>query len=307
VAAKYVSTRPIVAEAACKENFQLARKWFKQCWESHDICLQSSIDFMPKRLIEIARDTTLESVGGRWWLRLHHSSKEQIEPYVALSYCWGRDQPFKLTRGTIDSMSNEIMWQDLPQTIKDAILVTQELHIRFLWIDSLCIVQDDAKEISTEIAQMPEIYSSAAVTILASRASNVQEGFLQNRQITKSPDLVFELPYRCLTGELGSVIASIPPKSIELAEPLDDVSSRHQFSPSCIDFKIMLRELSSERGLFKSACCREEFWNIHQFSFGGYVGVQRAQRKISSTAGLQRHQRHTPFTVLRIALWILTA
>jgi hypothetical protein len=237
VAAKFVSTRPIVAEAACKENSQLARKWFKQCQESHDSCFLPSIDFMPKRLIEIARGNRLENVGGRWSLRLHHPNKckEPIEPYVALSYCWGQDQHFKLTRGTINSMSNEIIWQDLPQTIKDAIFVTQELHIRFLWIDSLCIVQDDAEEISTEITQMPKIYSFAAVTILASRASNVQEGFLQNRQITKSPDLVFELPYRCLTGELGSVIASFPPVKTE--EPLEKVSSRYQFFPLCMNLK----------------------------------------------------------------------
>jgi hypothetical protein len=192
--------------------------------------------FYAKKLIEIAKDNRLERIGGGWHLRLHHPSKstEPIEPYVALSYCWGQDQQSKLTRGTIDSMSNEIMWQDLPKTIQDAIFVTQELQIRFVWIDSLCIVQDDPEEISTEIAQMPEIYSSAAVTILASRASNVQRGFLQNRQITNSPDLVFELPYRCLTGELGSVIASFPPAEIDLVQPLDNVSSRHQFFPNCI-------------------------------------------------------------------------
>jgi hypothetical protein len=48
VAAKFVSTRPIVAEAAGTGNFQLARKWLKQCRESHDGCFRSSIDFMPK-------------------------------------------------------------------------------------------------------------------------------------------------------------------------------------------------------------------------------------------------------------------
>jgi Heterokaryon incompatibility protein (HET) len=154
-------------------------------------------------------------------------------------------------------MSNEIMWQDLPQTLKDAISVTQELHIRFLWIDSLCIVQDDAEETPTEIAHMPEIYSCAAVTILASRASNVQEGFLQNRQITRYPDLVFELPYRCLTGELGSVIAPFSPESIKWTQPIDNVSSGHRVFPSCIDSKTVLRELNSERGQFKSVCCRQ--------------------------------------------------
>jgi len=262
---------------------------------------------MPKRLIEIVSANRLESIGDRWCLRLHHpsKSKEPVEPYVALSYSWGQDQQFKLTRGTIDSMCNKIMWQDLPQAIKDAIFVTHELQIRFLWIDSLCIVQDDVEEISIEIAQMPEIYSSAAVTVLAERASNVQSGFLQNRQIMKSPDFVFELPYRCLTGELGSVIAFHPPQ--KWVQPLDNMSSRHRFFPSCIDFKTVLRELGSERGLSKSACCRQEFWNIHQFTFGGYVGIQRAQRRISSTAGMQDRQLHTSFTISRVVLWMLTA
>jgi hypothetical protein len=187
---------------------------------------------MPKRLIEIARDKTPENVNAGCRLRLHHpnSSKQPVEPYMALSYCWGQDQQLKLAQDTIDSMSDEIMWQDLPQTIKDAVLVTQELQIRFLWIDSLCTIQDNAEEMSDQIAQMPEIYSSATVTILASRASSVQEG-LQNRKITRSPDLVFELPYRCPTGEFGSVVASFPPVGInhEEEEPLDTVSSRYPF------------------------------------------------------------------------------
>ena len=99
VAAKFGSTRPIVVEAACKENFQLARRWFKQYQESHNSCLRSSIDFIPKRLIEIARGNKLEGVDTGWCLRLHHpnSSKVPVEPCIALSYCWGQDRQFKLT------------------------------------------------------------------------------------------------------------------------------------------------------------------------------------------------------------------
>jgi hypothetical protein len=74
-----------------------------------------------------------------------------------------------------------------------------------------------------------------------------------------------------------SVIVSFPLESIQWVEPLDNVSGRHRPFPSYIDFKTILRGLGSEHGLFKSACFRQEFWNIRQFSFDGYVGVRRAK------------------------------
>jgi hypothetical protein len=84
-----------------------------------------------------------------------------------------------------------------------------------------CIIQDDLLDVAREIAQMPLIYSQATVTITASRATRVDEGFLQDRpkMADDSPNQVFELPFRCSNDKLGSVV--LLPQVEPSTEPLD--------------------------------------------------------------------------------------
>ncbi|KAH7364711.1 hypothetical protein BKA65DRAFT_389384, partial [Rhexocercosporidium sp. MPI-PUGE-AT-0058] len=72
----------------------------------------------------------------------------------------------------------------LPQTIVDTVVTTWRLEIRFLWIGSQCIIQDDNHDKVIEISCMPQIYGNACLTILASRSSSVTEGFLHERVIS---------------------------------------------------------------------------------------------------------------------------
>ncbi|KAF3800238.1 hypothetical protein GCG54_00003766 [Colletotrichum gloeosporioides] len=81
---------------------------------------------------------------------------------------------------------------DLPQTFQDAIKVTRSLGIGYLWIDSLCIVQDDPEDWKMESRLMEQVYSSAYATLAASCASGTEDGFLKPR------------PWRhCVTLESG--------------------------------------------------------------------------------------------------------
>ena len=95
----------------------------------------------------------------------------------------------------------------LPQSFQDAILITHELGIRYLWIDSLCILQDDLDDWTRESAHMDEVYGHAAFTISASRAADSSEGFLSDR----SQRLYVSVPMR--TGiHSGDVVAFVLPK-----------------------------------------------------------------------------------------------
>lgn len=69
----------------------------------------------------------------------------------------------------------------LPKSFQDAVTVTRKLHIRYLWIDSLCIIQDDNEDWERESSRMASIYQNAHVTIAATAAENSQEGFLYPR------------------------------------------------------------------------------------------------------------------------------
>jgi hypothetical protein len=102
--------------------------------------------------------------------------------YAALSYCWGGDQKLKLTRETYARLSQGIEFESLPLTLRDAIIVASKFELPYLWIDALCIMQDDKSDMGRELAVMAQIYENASLTISASRASSVEEGFLQPRR-----------------------------------------------------------------------------------------------------------------------------
>lgn len=63
--------------------------------------------------------------------------------WAALSHCWGKTNTLKTTLKAIESHKHGIQWESLPQTFKDAVEVTSALEVQYLWIDSLCIIQDD--------------------------------------------------------------------------------------------------------------------------------------------------------------------
>lgn len=69
----------------------------------------------------------------------------------------------------------------MPQTLKDAVIVTRKLGLRFLWIDSLCIMQDSAADKHSQISAMGSVYKNATITIAASISKDVQSGFLGSR------------------------------------------------------------------------------------------------------------------------------
>ncbi|RKL08650.1 hypothetical protein BFJ68_g9444 [Fusarium oxysporum] len=104
--------------------------------------------------------------------------------YTALSYCWGGDLKTCLRESNKDSNRTEIPWDKIPRTIQDAILTSQKLGIGFIWVDSLCIIQDSkADDKNIEIGQMTQVYTHAAFTIAARRAPDAHTGFLHERSL----------------------------------------------------------------------------------------------------------------------------
>ncbi|OCK76079.1 HET-domain-containing protein, partial [Lepidopterella palustris CBS 459.81] len=104
--------------------------------------------------------------------------------WVALSYCWGGEPSLKLTKLTIRTLTQGIPLDRFEATIRDAILVTRGLGITYLWVDALCIFQDeDSSDWNEQSSKMSEIYGGSTVTIVAADSSSVTEGFLQQREL----------------------------------------------------------------------------------------------------------------------------
>ena len=122
---------------------------------------------MPKRVIEI--DQTSPSL--RAWL----STDAPAAPYVALSYCWGGDQMAKTVKSRVTVYEKDIPLHTLPQTIQDAIVVTRGIGLRYLWVDAMCIIQDDGDDMAEQIGQMYAVYRNAYVTVSAATAATSQE------------------------------------------------------------------------------------------------------------------------------------
>ncbi|KAH6654503.1 heterokaryon incompatibility protein-domain-containing protein [Truncatella angustata] len=109
------------------------------------------------------------------------NSANIYERYTALSHCWGIVQPITFNTQTGEELHKGIRTAKLPQSFQDAIWLTIRLGIRYLWIDSLCIIQDDVRDWARESARMHEVYGNAALTIAASRSAGNTEGFLGDR------------------------------------------------------------------------------------------------------------------------------
>ncbi|KAH7234651.1 heterokaryon incompatibility protein-domain-containing protein, partial [Fusarium redolens] len=99
-------------------------------------------------------------------------TKGEIGRYVALSHCWGRNPVVRTLRANIRDHKENIPWPSLSKTFQDAIIFTWRLGFHYLWIDSLCIIQDDPDDWAEQASRMAQVFSNAQLTIAASRAAD---------------------------------------------------------------------------------------------------------------------------------------
>ncbi|KAK3304756.1 heterokaryon incompatibility protein-domain-containing protein, partial [Chaetomium strumarium] len=167
--------RDVPQTTSSEESLSWAMQQLETCKQSHKNCNTNyySASPLPSRVLDVfAADT------GDGGVRLHEPEPDQqAAPYVALSHCWGR-QPFLRTlSGSLDAHRSEgIAWARLPQTFRDAVEVTRSLGVRYLWIDSLCIVQDDEHDWRREAARMASVYQNAVLVISAAKSQGAYGG-----------------------------------------------------------------------------------------------------------------------------------
>jgi hypothetical protein len=99
-------------------------------------------------------------------------------PYAALSYVWGSATVFKTIRDNIDKLMQPegLPVPSFPKSIRDAMILAKELGFRYIWIDSLCIIQDSAEDKVQQLRMMDRIYSCASLTIVAAAGSHADAG-----------------------------------------------------------------------------------------------------------------------------------
>ena len=168
----YANYRTITLNPLSDHATGVSKGWFESCQFSHPACQSDKLYCLPSRVIDV-RDPCR--------LRLH-IAKGASGQWAALSHCWGNSVTKTLTTASIDEMEDAISLAYLPQNFRDAITVTQILDIPFLWIDSLCILQDSREDWRNESARMGDIYKNSTITIAATNAKRSSDGFLRDRQ-----------------------------------------------------------------------------------------------------------------------------
>ncbi|KAF5662907.1 hypothetical protein FCIRC_11344 [Fusarium circinatum] len=157
-------------------------KWMKSKLESCVLHNHFNPDktFIPDRLIDV-REDQLSLV-----LTTDFQPRDaEKHRYIALTYCWGPEphasKQLKTTSVNIHQHQQQIPELSLPQVIKDAVAVTRALSIPFLWVDALCILQDDTSDWEKQCAVMERIYGNAYAAVAAVSSHTCEEGFLKNR------------------------------------------------------------------------------------------------------------------------------
>lgn len=157
-----------------------AKSRLDECSSQHPACCSNCIlehPFLPTRVLDLG-DLDYDGDLSQSPMLLLTQGDMRGE-YACLSHCWGPPEakPLESTTGTVGKYQTDgIPWSKLPKTFQEAIVFTRKLGIRYLWIDSLCIVQNDADDWFKEAGRMATTYENATLTIAAAASSSSQEG-----------------------------------------------------------------------------------------------------------------------------------
>ena len=192
-AARFIAARDCVLDVAAPSSYKFTLECIDSCKLLHQSCPISTSQILPDRVIDCSNPDrpyiviTCGNGRGR---------------YIALSYIWGGPQPLTTTQNIAIYVKYGLEILDFPKTIREALLATNRLGIRFLWIDALCILQDSDEDKLMQIRMMAKIYRNSFLTLIAAFGNNVNEGFLYQDRPQKDPDA--RIPYRCPNGRIGS-------------------------------------------------------------------------------------------------------
>jgi hypothetical protein len=168
----------VPGQSTMKHVVEKMKMWMQECSLNHPNCEIRTDGCLPTRVLDLG---TQES---NRYIKLRAGLGE-FAPYIALSYCWGdREIMLKSTKKSVVQWMEDIPWNQLPQTFQDAASLSRALGIRYLWIDALCIVQDDEEDREREVAKMANIYSGSYLTIAATRGFDSHAGLFGDRWTT---------------------------------------------------------------------------------------------------------------------------
>jgi len=173
-------------------DYSLLLGWLNNCHQQHDTCKTLNSDGLHSiRLIDIKSRSIVP-----------YPTDCHVD-YIALSYVWGGISPKSFGPGPLP--------EKLPSTIEDAIEVTRQLKMLYLWVDYVCIDQGDPVHKETQISLMDDIYSCAFATIISLNGESANDGI---PRVGANDQGIPQATVHC--GGENKIISKMPPLERQL-------------------------------------------------------------------------------------------
>lgn len=168
--------------------------WIKKCQTDHPkTCMLDRPREGPENAIELILVDVRDA-------RLVTAVANRVPPYVALSYVWGGVVSLRTTLANLAHLKQKGALRsrdrDLAPVLRDAMLLVLNLGLRHLWVDTLCVVQDDYDKKASMLANMGRIYSRAVLTLVAACGSDASAGLVGVTANSRPPILTLTTPYQ---------------------------------------------------------------------------------------------------------------
>jgi Heterokaryon incompatibility protein (HET) len=165
---------------ASNGNFAVAKQWITTCLNNHTSCFNTGrVLAYPSRLIHVGldgEDPCLHEI----------TSDEQKFDYLTLSHCWGGQGLLSLTSASLPDFKHGIPFSSLSKNFQDAVGIVRKLGYTYLWIDSLCIIQNSKEDWKHESELMGDIYRNSVCTIAATASKDGDGGCFRLRSTLRN-------------------------------------------------------------------------------------------------------------------------
>lgn len=198
----HIVTRDIPSPALTGDNIDDIKNCIEDC-RGHKFCSRPTTAPLPTRLIDCSNPEMPRVI------TTAKAMSSESTPYATLSYVWGEDQPYRTTVDNIELYHSAIDPHTIPRTIRDAIAVTSSLGLRYLWVDSFCIMQDSDEDKDREIKKMRLYYSNTYITIVAANTKCVSSCFL--RYVARRSNSTVNLPFPISPTAVGTMSLVVNP------------------------------------------------------------------------------------------------
>lgn len=277
-------------DTASTFSFQLVESWLSHCRLHHSCSQPLSFDDpttgAPRRLLDVELYPSSIKL-------VQFDQEDKLPSFAALSHCWGpRGLPLdcKTTLATISERESHIPYLSLPKNFRDAIQITRRLDIRYLWIDSLCIIQDSTADWNEEASKMGAIYARSVLTIAAGCGGDAESGcFVQNYPPFRTY-VPRQIPNMQQDGRLSTLLVTVRKRIITsrgiLQTPLTTrgwTLQEHIMAPRLLHY--------TDHGLFWE--CRQDC-----YSEQGKVDLM----SLLSLEGADLHRQTTPSTATLLGI-----